>query len=77
MKKKIVSAVLAIVISFGSAAAIPHGTFADDLALSASAATVNTDTCEALGLKIEDVKTAIEPLCTQVVETKTEQEFSK
>ncbi|WP_036612942.1 ABC transporter substrate-binding protein [Oribacterium sp. P6A1] len=40
-------------------------------------ATVNTDTCEALGLKLEDVKSSIGPLCTQVVETKTEQEFSK
>ncbi len=40
-------------------------------------ATVNTDTCEALGLNISDVKKAIEPLCTQIVETKTEQEFAK
>lgn len=40
-------------------------------------ATVNTDTCEALGLNLEDVKKAIEPLCTQIVETKTEKEFSK
>ena len=40
-------------------------------------ATVNTDTCEALGLDLSTVKKAIEPLCTQIVETKTEQEFSK
>ncbi|ETP73323.1 ABC-type transport system, periplasmic component [Lachnospiraceae bacterium JC7] len=40
-------------------------------------ATVNTETCEALGLNIEDVKKSIGSLCTQIVETKTEQEFSK
>ncbi|SFG55934.1 ABC transporter substrate-binding protein [Oribacterium sp. WCC10] len=40
-------------------------------------ATINTDTCEVLGLSLDDVKKAIEPLCTQIVETKTEKEFSK
>ncbi|MBR1857032.1 MAG: ABC transporter substrate-binding protein [Oribacterium sp.] len=40
-------------------------------------ATINTDTCEVLGLNLDDVKKAIEPLCTQIVETKTEKEFSK
>lgn len=40
-------------------------------------ATINTDTCEALGLNPDDVKSAISSLCTQVVETTTEQEFSK
>ncbi len=40
-------------------------------------ATINTDTCEALGLNLDDVKSAISSLCTQVVETTTEQEFSK
>ncbi len=39
-------------------------------------ATVNTDTCDALGLNIDDVKNSISSLCTQIVETKTEQEFS-
>ena len=40
-------------------------------------ATINTDTCEVLGLNLDDVKKSIEPLCTQIVETKTEKEFSK
>ena len=40
-------------------------------------ATVNTDTCAALGLDLSEVKDSISSLCTQIVETGTEQEFSK
>lgn len=40
-------------------------------------ATINTDTCTAIGMKLEDVEAAFKPLCTQIVETKTEKEFSK
>ncbi len=39
-------------------------------------ATINTETCEALGLNLSDVEAGIKDLCTQIVETKTEQEFS-
>ncbi|MDO4173624.1 MAG: ABC transporter substrate-binding protein [Eubacteriales bacterium] len=39
-------------------------------------ATVNTETCEALGLDIETIKAAFEPLCTQVKEITTAEEFS-
>ena len=38
-------------------------------------ATVNTETCEALGLDFEEVKTAFEPLCTQVNEIVTAESF--
>ena len=40
-------------------------------------ATINTDSCEALGLSLDTVKSEIQDLCTQIVETKTEKEFSK
>lgn len=39
-------------------------------------ATVNTETCEALGLDFETIKTAFEPLCTQVNEIVTAESFS-
>ncbi len=39
-------------------------------------ATINTETCEKLGLKLDDVKAAFEPLCTQIVETTTQQSFN-
>lgn len=38
-------------------------------------ATVNTETCEALGLDFEEVKAAFEPLCTQVNEIVTAESF--
>lgn len=38
-------------------------------------ATVNTETCEALGLNFEEVKAAFEPLCTQVNEIVTADSF--
>ncbi|MCD8357300.1 MAG: ABC transporter substrate-binding protein [Clostridia bacterium] len=39
-------------------------------------ATVNTETCEAIGFDFETVKSAFEPLCTQVKEITTAEEFS-
>lgn len=38
-------------------------------------ATVNTETCEAIGLDFETIKAAFEPLCTQVKEITTAEEF--
>ena len=38
-------------------------------------ATVNTETCEALGLDFDTVKKAFEPLCTQVNEITTAESF--
>lgn len=38
-------------------------------------ATVNTETCEGLGLDLETIKTAFEPLCTQVNEITTAESF--
>lgn len=38
-------------------------------------ATVNTETCEALGLDLSAVESAFEPHCTQIVEITTQQEF--
>jgi putative ABC transport system substrate-binding protein len=38
-------------------------------------ATVNTETCEALGLDIEEIKAAFEPYCTQVNEIVTAESF--
>ncbi|MBP3852784.1 MAG: peptide ABC transporter substrate-binding protein [Erysipelotrichaceae bacterium] len=38
-------------------------------------ATINTEVCEKLGLDLEEIKTAFEPLCTSIVETVTAEEF--
>ena len=40
-------------------------------------ATVNTDTCKALGLSFDTVKAQFEPLCTQVLETTTSESFAE
>lgn len=40
-------------------------------------ATVNTETCEGLGLDFETVKAAFEPLCTQVNEITTAESFDE
>jgi putative ABC transport system substrate-binding protein len=40
-------------------------------------ATVNTDTCKALGLSFDTVKAQFEPLCTQVLETTTAESFAE
>lgn len=38
--------------------------------------TINTETCEGLGLNLDDVKTAFADLCTQIVEVTTADNFS-
>ena len=40
-------------------------------------ATVNTETCEGLGLDLETVKKEFEPLCTQVNEITTAESFEE
>ena len=38
-------------------------------------ATINTETAEALGFNLDDIKAAFEPYCTQIVEIQTAEEF--
>ena len=38
-------------------------------------ATINTETCEALGLDLDTVKKAFAPYCTEVVEVTTAENF--
>ena len=38
-------------------------------------ATINTETCEALGLDLETVKEAFKPYCTEIVEVTTQENF--
>jgi putative ABC transport system substrate-binding protein len=38
-------------------------------------ATINTETCEAIGFDLDTIKTAFEPLCTQIVEITTAENF--
>ena len=40
-------------------------------------ATINTETCEGLGLDLETIKKDFEPLCTQVNETVTAESFDE
>ena len=40
-------------------------------------ATINTETCEALGYDLDEIKTAFEPLCTQVLEIVTAESFDE
>lgn len=40
-------------------------------------ATINTETAEKLGLKLDDIKKAIQPYCTDIEETKTQDGFDK
>ena len=40
-------------------------------------ATINTDTADALGIDVEEVKKAFEPYCSAIEETKTAQEFEE
>ena len=48
---------------------LPYQTFDNGIA------TINTETCEALGLDLETVKKAFEPYCTEVVEVTTQENF--
>ncbi len=38
-------------------------------------ATINTETCAALGLSLDTVKEAFKPYCTEVVEVETAENF--
>ena len=40
-------------------------------------ATINTETCQTLGLKLNEIKTAFKPLCTRVEETTTAESFQE
>ena len=58
-----------ILVNGADPASMPVETFDNGIA------TINTETCEALGLDLEAIKTAYEPLCTQLVETVTSEEI--
>ena len=59
-----------ILLNGADPASVPVRTFDN------GTATVNTETCAALGMDYETVKAAFSPLCTQVVEITTAEEFS-
>ena len=48
---------------------LPYQTFDNGIA------TINTETCEALGLDLETVKQAFKPYCTEIVEVTTQENF--
>ena len=48
---------------------LPYQTFDNGIA------TINTETCKALGLDLDTVKKAFEPYCTEVVEVTTQENF--
>ena len=52
-----------------TAADLPYKTFDNGIA------TINTETCEALGLDLDTVKAAFEPFCTEIVEVTTAENF--
>ena len=58
-----------ILVNGADPAATPVKTFDN------GTATVNTETCEALGYDFEEIKAAFEPLCTQVNEIVTAESF--
>ena len=53
-----------------SAAEMPYQTFDNGIV------TINTETCEALGLDLDTVKEAFKPYCTEIVEVTTAENFS-
>ncbi|MGN0273559.1 MAG: ABC transporter substrate-binding protein [Chordicoccus sp.] len=59
-----------ILVNGKNPADVPVETFDNGIA------TVNTDTCEAIGLNFDDVKNAMQPYCTLVQKITTAQEFS-
>ncbi len=60
-----------ILVNGSDPASTPVQTFDNGIAL------INTETCEAIGYKLDDVKAAFEPFCTAVDETTTAKEFEK
>ena len=53
-----------------SASDMPYQTFDNGIV------TINTETCEALGLDLDTVKEAFKPYCTEIVEVTTAENFS-
>ena len=49
---------------------LPYQTFDNGIV------TINTETCEALGLDLDTVKEAFKPYCTEIVEVTTAENFS-
>ncbi len=60
-----------ILVDGSDPAATPVETFDNGIAV------VNTETAEALGYNMDDVKTAFEPFCTSIDTTTTKQEFDQ
>ncbi len=58
-----------ILISQESTESMPVRTFDN------GTATVNTEICDALGFDLDEIKSAFEPYCTQIVEIQTSEEF--
>ena len=61
--------IAAILLDGADPATLPVKTFDN------GTATVNTETCEAIGFDLETIKTAFAPFCTQVVEIQTAEAF--
>ena len=61
--------IAAILLDGADPATLPVKTFDN------GTATVNTETCEAIGFDLEAIKTAFAPFCTQVVEIQTAEAF--
>lgn len=68
--KETADMVVEILVDGADPATLPVKTFDNGIA------TVNTDTCTALGYDIETIKTAFAPYCTEVKTTTTQQEFN-
>ena len=49
---------------------LPYQTFDNGIV------TINTETCEALGLDLDTVKEAFKPYCTEIAEVTTAENFS-
>ena len=58
-----------LLTSGGDPATTPVLTFDNGIA------SINTETCEALGFDLAEIETAFEPLCTQLVELTTQENF--
>lgn len=61
--------VVDLLVNGVSPAEMPVQTFDNGIA------SINTDTCQAIGFNLDDIKTAFEPLCTQVIELTTAENF--
>ena len=61
--------IVEILVNGADPASIPVMTFDNGIA------TVNTETCEGLGLNMDDIRAAFEPLCTKLQEITTAENF--